>query len=49
MKYYKLAPLCGALLLAAVSCGCSKLKARDQLNKGVVAFRNAVPACYHAL
>lgn len=41
MKYYKLAPLCGALLLAAVSCGCSKLKARDQLNKGVVAFRNA--------
>jgi tetratricopeptide (TPR) repeat protein len=49
MKYYKLAPLCGALLLAAVSCGCSKLKARDQLNKGVVAFRNAQfqPAIMH--
>jgi len=49
MKHYKLAPLCGALLLAAVSCGCSKLKARDQLNKGVVAFRNAQfqPAIMH--
>jgi len=49
MKYYKLAPLCGALLLAVVSCGCSKLKARDQLNKGVVAFRNAQfqPAIMH--
>jgi len=41
MKFYKLSALCGALVLAAVSCGCSKLKARDQLNKGVVAFRNA--------
>ena len=38
MKLYKLAPLCGALLLALVSCGCSRLKARDQLNKGVAAF-----------
>jgi tetratricopeptide (TPR) repeat protein len=49
MKYHKLAPLCGALLLAAVSCGCSKLKARDQLNKGVVAYRNAQfqPAIMH--
>ena len=41
MKLYKLAPLCGALLLALISCGCSRLKARDQLNKGVAAFRNA--------
>jgi tetratricopeptide (TPR) repeat protein len=41
MKLYKLVPLCGALLLAVVSCGCSKLKARDQLNKGVAAYRNA--------
>jgi tetratricopeptide (TPR) repeat protein len=41
MKHYKLALLCGVLLLAAVSCGCNKLKARDQLNKGVAAYRNA--------
>lgn len=41
MKLYKLAPLCGALLLVVVSCGCSKLRARDQLNKGVAAYRNA--------
>lgn len=41
MKIHKLAPLCGVLLLAAASWGCSKLKARDQLNKGVGAFRNA--------
>jgi tetratricopeptide (TPR) repeat protein len=49
MKLYKLAPLCGALLLALVSCGCSRLKARDQLNKGVAAFRNAQfqPAIMH--
>lgn len=41
MKLYKLTPLCGVLLLAVISCGCNKLKARDQLNKGVGAFRNA--------
>jgi tetratricopeptide (TPR) repeat protein len=41
MKLYKLAPLCGVLLLAVISSGCSKLKARDQLNKGVQAYRNA--------
>jgi tetratricopeptide (TPR) repeat protein len=41
MKLYKLAPICAVLVLAVVSCGCKKLKARDQLNKGVVAFRNA--------
>jgi tetratricopeptide (TPR) repeat protein len=41
MKSLKLAPLCGALLLAVVSCSCDKLKARDQLNKGVGAYRNA--------
>ncbi len=41
MKLYKLVPLCGALLLVVASCGCSKLKARDQLNKGVAAYRNA--------
>jgi len=41
MKPCKLAPLCGVLLLAVVSCGCSKLKARDHLNKGVAAYKNA--------
>jgi tetratricopeptide (TPR) repeat protein len=41
MKVYKLA-LLGALLGSlALSSGCSKLRARDQLNKGVQAFRNA--------
>jgi len=41
MKIHKLAPLCGVLLLAAAACGCNKLRARDQLNKGVGSFRNA--------
>jgi tetratricopeptide (TPR) repeat protein len=41
MKWYKLAPLCGVLLLVAASVACNRLKARDQLNKGVAAFRNA--------
>lgn len=41
MKLCKLAPLWGVLLLAVAACGCNKLKARDQLNKGVAAFRNA--------
>jgi tetratricopeptide (TPR) repeat protein len=41
MKLYKLALLCGALLLALSACGCSRLKARDHLNKGVADFRNA--------
>lgn len=45
MKSYKLTPVCGVLLLT-VACGAcgnmiNKLKARDQLNKGVTAFRNA--------
>jgi len=44
MRRYKLAPLCAVLLLAVVAGGCSTfkaLKARDQLNKGVEAYRNA--------
>jgi tetratricopeptide (TPR) repeat protein len=41
MKLQRLAPLCGVLLLAALSSGCNKLKARDQLNKGVSSFRSA--------
>jgi tetratricopeptide (TPR) repeat protein len=41
MKLHKLAPLCGVLLLALAACSCKKLKARDDLNKGVQAYRNA--------
>jgi tetratricopeptide (TPR) repeat protein len=41
MTFKRLAPLGGVLLLAAISMGCAKLKARDQLNKGVAAFRAA--------
>ena len=41
MKPNKLALLGVALLLALAASGCSKLKARDQLNKGVAAYRNA--------
>ena len=49
MKLYKLAPLCGVLLLALAACGCNRLKARDHLNKGVQAYRNAQfqPAIMH--
>ena len=49
MKRYELAPLCGVLLLALAACGCDRLKARDQLNKGVQAYRNAQfqPAIMH--
>lgn len=39
MRLYRLAPLCGVLLLVATSVGCNRLKARDQLNKGVGSFR----------
>jgi tetratricopeptide (TPR) repeat protein len=44
MRRYKLVPLCAVLLLAVLAGGCSTfkaLKARDQLNKGVEAYRNA--------
>jgi tetratricopeptide (TPR) repeat protein len=49
MKYYRLAPLSGALLLALFACGCDRLKARDHLNKGVQDYRNAQfqPAIVH--
>ena len=40
MKLYKLALLGALLLLLAITSGCSKLRARDQLNKGVAAYRN---------
>jgi tetratricopeptide (TPR) repeat protein len=39
MKIKRLAPMFGVLLLAAISTGCNKLKARNELNKGVAAFR----------
>ena len=41
MKVYKFALLGALLLLLPFSSGCNKLRARDQLNKGVAAFRNA--------
>lgn len=45
MKPQRLATVCGLLLLVCASAGCRKwvhqLKARDQLNRGVAAFRNA--------
>jgi len=41
MKPNKLALLGVVFFLALASSGCNKLKARDQLNKGVAAFRNA--------
>jgi len=41
MRRYRLAPLAGVLFLAVAVTGCNRLKARDQLNKGVNAFRNA--------
>jgi tetratricopeptide (TPR) repeat protein len=49
MKRYNLALLCGALLLVLFASGCDRLKARDHLNKGVQAYRNAQfqPAIVH--
>jgi len=41
MKVYKFALLGALLLLLAAGSGCRRLRARDQLNKGVGAFRNA--------
>lgn len=41
MKLKKLAPLGAVLVLLAVCTGCNKLKARSELNKGTLAYRNA--------
>ncbi len=41
MKPHKLAVLWGVLLLTVAATSCNKLRARDHLNKGVGAFRNA--------
>jgi len=41
MKVHKFALLVGLTLLLVASSGCRRLRARDQLNKGVGAFRNS--------
>jgi len=41
MKVYKFVLLGAVLLSLPFSSGCEKLRARDQLNKGVAAYRNA--------
>ena len=41
MKPHKLLALCGVLLLLASTNACNKLRARDNLNKGVRAFSNS--------
>src|ERR1700684_901970 len=40
-KSIRLLTLAAAMLAILSSTGCSKLRARDQLNKGVTAFKNA--------
>jgi tetratricopeptide (TPR) repeat protein len=41
MKPNRLVPIGVTLLLAAACTGCNKLKARNQLNEGVMAFKNS--------
>jgi tetratricopeptide (TPR) repeat protein len=41
MKAHKLVALCGILAMLASASACNKLKARDNLNKGVRAFSNS--------
>ncbi|MGC1222189.1 MAG: tetratricopeptide repeat protein [Candidatus Sulfotelmatobacter sp.] len=40
-KHFRLLTLAAAMLALFSSVGCSKLRARDQLNKGVTAYKNA--------
>jgi tetratricopeptide (TPR) repeat protein len=40
-RYIRLLSLAGVLLALLASIGCGKLRARDQLNKGVMAYKNA--------
>ena len=40
-KHLRLLTLAAATLALFSSVGCSKLRARDQLNKGVTAYKNA--------
>src|SRR5690349_24452435 len=37
----KIVALAGAMAIALTATGCDKLKARDQLNKGVASYKNA--------
>jgi tetratricopeptide (TPR) repeat protein len=41
MKRYKLVPIAALVLLAGICTGCNKLKARNELNLGVMAFKNS--------
>jgi tetratricopeptide (TPR) repeat protein len=41
MKSFKFAAVAGAILCVLTAAGCDKLKARDQINKGVASFKNA--------
>ena len=41
MKSFKFAVVAGAIICVLSATGCDKLKARDQINKGVAAFKNA--------
>ena len=40
-KYFRLLTLAAAALVLLSTVGCGKLRARDQLNKGVTAYKNA--------
>jgi tetratricopeptide (TPR) repeat protein len=40
-KHFRLVTLAAAMLALVSTVGCSKLRARDQLNKGVTAYKNA--------
>jgi tetratricopeptide (TPR) repeat protein len=40
-KHFRLVTLAAALLALVSTAGCGKLRARDQLNKGVTAYKNA--------
>src|ERR1043166_9023746 len=41
MKSFKFAAVAGAIICILAATGCDKLKARDQINKGVASFKNA--------
>src|SRR5438034_5352327 len=41
MKSFKVAAVTGTILCVLAATGCDKLRARDQINKGVAAFKNA--------
>ncbi|MDQ1387998.1 MAG: hypothetical protein QOF56_1452, partial [Acidobacteriaceae bacterium] len=40
-KHFRLVTLAAAMLALVSTVGCGKLRARDQLNKGVTAYKNA--------